>query len=84
MSSLLDQLIPSRKDTTSKRIAHHERCIELLEAIQSLQNRRACTVENIEGFGGTFPELRRKYKHRLIIIDMAIARIEKMYHNIRN
>ena len=57
-------------------IDKHQTCIEILEAIQYLKNRKIRKQESIDGFAGTFPNLRRKYEHELIIYDMCIERLK--------
>ena len=64
-----------------KDIQYHQRAIQILEAIEDMQFRKALAQESLEGFPGTFPELRRKYQHRIEIIDLSINRLKLMYES---
>ena len=78
--SLTSILFPNAKDVVSKRIYGHDQCVKILEAINSMHCRRACTVDNI-GMARNlwFPRMLAEYEHRLVIIDMAINRLEQRY-----
>lgn len=60
-------------------IDKHQTCIEILEAIQYFKIRKITTDKSLNGFAGTFPNLRQKYEHELIIYDMCIERLKQRY-----
>lgn len=60
-------------------IEKHKKLIQILEAIQDFKRRRIMVNDWITGFPGTFPDLKRKYEHRLIIIDASIDRLKSLY-----
>lgn len=60
-------------------IDKHQTCIEILEAIQYFKIRKITTNKSLNGFAGTFPNLRRKYEHTIIIYDMCIERLKQRY-----
>ncbi len=62
-----------------KDIQYHQRAIQILEAIEDMQFRKVMAQESLEGFPGTFPELRRKYQHRILILTASINRLKQMY-----
>lgn len=62
----------------------HQLCIEILEAKQSFERRKELHQQSIDGFPGTFPELRRKYKHEIAICDMCIARMNERHEKALN
>ena len=70
--------------TTQELIEAHEKCIEVLEAIRTFERFIKSAHENIDGFAGTFPELRRKYIHRIEIYQMCITRLQERYSKINN
>jgi len=57
------------------------RKIEILEGIQFLETKRQRRMESVEGFGGTFPELRREYIHEIDIINRSINRLYQRFNN---
>ena len=67
---------------TAELIKKHETLIEILEAIKTFEMLKKSAKENIEGFCGTFPELRRKYHHKNDIYGRCIARLEERYLNL--
>lgn len=67
---------------TKELIGKHQLSIEILEAIGTFQMLRGSATDNINGFCGTFPELRRMYKHKLIIYEMCIERLKLRYNNL--
>ena len=62
-------------------IQYPQRAIQILEAIEDMQFRKALAQESLEGFPGTFPELRKKYQHRIEILTASINRLKLMYEN---
>lgn len=70
--------------TTTERIKKHQDCIEILEAIQTFEMLIKSGKENIDGFAGTFPEIRRKYIHNIEIYQMCITRLQERYNKINN
>lgn len=57
----------------------HQRAIEILEATRHFERRKQTLIENLDGFCGTFPELNRKYRHQVEIMDRCIARMKQRY-----
>ena len=63
-------------------IVRHGVCIEILEAIQIYNNRILDRQWSIDfGFQGTFPSLRKKYKHDIDIYQMCINRLWLRYES---
>ena len=60
-------------------IDKHQVCIEILEGIMHFEQRKKHRIESIEGFPGTFPELRKKYINEIDSIDRCIKRLEQRY-----
>lgn len=60
-------------------IKETERLLEIAEAEDDMRKRVFRTIENINGFAGTFPELRRKHYHRLEIQRMTRKRLKQIY-----
>ena len=60
----------------------HQCCIEILEAIQHFQQRIKQTKENINGFAGTFPDLKRKYINDLDTLYRCVERLSIRYVNV--
>ena len=60
----------------------HQMCIEILEGIMNFEQRKKHRIESIDGFAGTFPELRRKYLNDIDTIDRCIKRLEQRYHRV--
>jgi hypothetical protein len=87
---ILDYAIPFRSDevphvsvptfNVDMLKARHERCIEILEAIESFRNRKKRLIENIGGFGGIFPELRKKYVNNVDTVNRCLKRLEAKYY----
>ena len=65
-------------------IEKHQMCIEILEGIMHFEQRKKLRIERIEGFGGTFPELRRKYVNDIDTINRCIKRLEQRYNSVLN
>ena len=57
-------------------------CIEILEGIMYFEQRKKHRIESIEGFAGTFPELRRKYVNDIDTINRCIKRLEQRYKSV--
>ena len=64
---------------TKETIKAHEKAIEILEAIAYFERIRKNTEESLNGFAGTFAELRMEYKHKLEIYSMCINRLYERY-----
>ncbi len=67
---------------TAHLIDKHEKCLEILEGISSLETRAKLHLDSINGFPGTFPRLRHKYIHDLDITNSAINRLWSRYDRI--
>ena len=65
-------------------IDKHQTCIEILEGIIRFKQRKKHRIESIEGFAGTFPELRKKYVNDIDTINRCIKRLEQRYKRILN
>lgn len=65
-------------------IDKHQMCIEILEGIMHFEQRKKHRIESIEGFAGTFPELRRKYVNDIDTINRCIKRLEQRYKRVLN
>jgi hypothetical protein len=63
-------------------IDKHQVCIEILEGIQYFEQSKKHKIESIEGFAGTFPELRRKYVHEIDIYNRCIKRLEQRHDKV--
>jgi ABC-type Zn uptake system ZnuABC Zn-binding protein ZnuA len=59
-------------------------CIEILEAITHFENMIKLKKESINGFSGTFPELRKKYLHNIQIYQKCMIRLIQRYKTILN
>ncbi len=79
LSEFLNKGIPT---TPLDLVKRHERLIEILDAIKQLERRKKSNEDNYYniGKGHMFPNLAAKYKHRHIILKMAIARIWALYY----
>ena len=60
-------------------IKTHEQCIKLFEAIEGLKWRKKRRQEDLDGFAGTFPELKRSLINNIDTLDRCIYRISKKY-----
>jgi len=60
-------------------IEKHQKLIQIIEAVETFERIKKVINDNITGFPGTFPDLRRKYEHRIMIIDASIARLMSIY-----
>jgi len=65
-------------------INKHQMCIEILEGIMHFEQRKKQRIESIEGFPGTFPELRKKYVNDIDTINRCIKRLEQRYKYVLN
>lgn len=65
-------------------IDKHQMCIEILEGIMHFEQRKKHRIESIEGFAGTFPELRRRYVNDVDTINRCIKRLEERYKRVLN
>ena len=66
------------------RIEKHQQCIDILMGIKSFQRRIITVEESINGFPGTFLELRIKYAHRIDIYIRCINRLNQRYYKLLN
>jgi len=65
-------------------IDRHQMCIDILEGIMQFEQLKKHRIESIEGFAGTFPELRRKYVNDIDTINRCIKRLEQRYKRVLN
>lgn len=63
-------------------IDKHQMCIEILEGISKFEKRKNRRMDSIDGFAGTFPELRRKYENEIATINRCIERLEQRYKRV--
>jgi hypothetical protein len=64
---------------TKEIIKSHKQAIEILEAIAYFERIRKNTEESLNGFIGTFSDLRVKYNYKLEIYSMCINRLYERY-----
>lgn len=63
----------------------HERSLELIEAINTFNKRLAWHTALIDSeFYQTFPDLIRKYTHRIDIINRCINRLTESYNKLND
>jgi len=65
-------------------IEKHETAIRILEVIKSAERQINLYQGSLDGFPGTFAELKRKYKHKIQILNMSIERLKQRHQNIIN
>lgn len=75
-------LLNETEMTIETQIKRHERCLEILQAIQSLKVRRQCNRDSLNGFQGTFPSLRRRLENNIDTLDKCIIKLNNKYQNI--
>ena len=63
-------------------IAKHEKAIEILMAIKYFERRIILLNESINGFLGSFPQLRRKYVNDLDTVKRCLARMKYKYSQL--
>jgi len=68
--------------TTKDRLRTHQTIIEILEAIQTFENLIMSKMDSINGFAGTFRELRIKYTHDIDIYERCIVRLNERIENL--
>ena len=59
-------------------------CIEILDAISYFKKMKQHKVDSINGFQGTFPELRAKYIDNIDTYNRCIERLYKRYNHQLN
>jgi hypothetical protein len=70
--------------TTTKLIQAHEKCIEILEAVDTFERKMDHAIWDIEfGFIREFPKLVKEYKHNIEIYKMCIDRLMERYNKIK-
>jgi hypothetical protein len=68
--------------TIKTQIKKHERCLELLEAMQTMKNRIEMVQDSLKGFAGTFPQLKRKLENDLDTKRRVIQKLSIKYQTI--
>ena len=63
-------------------ITQHEKCIEILEAIQHFQAMIQHKNDSINGFGGSFKDLRNKYTDNIDTYNRCINRLTERYNKL--
>jgi hypothetical protein len=56
-----------------------ETCVKIVEGIRLFKRLIESQQESLDGFQGTFPELRRKLIHRIEIYQKCVQRLEQRY-----
>ena len=64
---------------TKKLIKQHEKQIAILEAIRHFEKAIELKTGSLNGYPGTFPELRRKYNRNIEIYNKCIQRLTERY-----
>lgn len=85
--SISDHLTPNLKfqpeyKSACKLIEKHQLKIEILEAIQHFARMIEHKQESIDGFPGTFINLRMKYLHNIEIYNKCINRLKQRYNEV--
>ena len=65
---------------TRQLIENHQVCTEIIEGIEYFERAKRMARENINGFAGSFPNLRKRYLHDLDIYGMCVERLKLRYH----
>ena len=77
-----------KRYTTTKKwsllIDKHQLCIEILEGVKYFEKAIELKKYSINGFSGTFPELRRKYIHDVDIYERCVKRLKQRYDVVLN
>lgn len=68
--------------TIETQIKRHERCLEILQAIQYLKVQKQCKKDSLNGFQGTLPTQRRKLENDIDTLDRCIIKLANKYKNI--
>jgi hypothetical protein len=57
----------------------HQQGIEILEAMETFNRRIKSTQDSLNGFGGQFEWLRKKYTHNIEIYEKCVERLYQRY-----
>ena len=68
----------------SELISTHEKAIEILEGIKSFSCQIKIRVESVNGFPGTFPDLRKRYLNEIDTKKRCIIRLKERYVKLLN
>lgn len=68
-------------NTVNDKIKHHEKCIRILELINSAKRMKAIYIENINQYGYQFPELKKRYEKKVNSYTNIIIRLNIYYKN---
>ena len=69
---------------TTELINKHYQIIELLERLQWIELKINTKTESVNGFSGTFPDLRKKYLKIIELNEYAIDKLTIKYNNLLN
>lgn len=69
---------------TITEIKRLNRCLDILDGINGLEKRIRLANEHINGFCGTFPQLKRKYLNDIHTRLLCIQKLEKSYYKTLN
>ena len=69
---------------TQKKIKHHEKCIQVLEAIEEMKRRLRSTQETKAAYLMSFPDLAEKYTYRVEIQKRAVVRLISKYLKLQH
>lgn len=61
-------------------IRQHERCIQVLDAIENFKRRKEINADNYIQVKDLLPELAQKYYDKALIINKCIERMELLYN----
>ena len=67
---------------TKELIAKHDKSIAILEGIQHFETMIKHTNDSINGFGGSFKDLREKYTDKIDTYNRCIERLYSRYNNL--
>lgn len=64
---------------TARELERLDTCIKIVEGISYFKRMLKSQQESIDGFQGTFPELRRKLIHRMEVYQKCVDRLQQRY-----
>lgn len=64
---------------TEKELERLETCTKIVEGIGYFKRMLKSGQESLDGFQGTFPELRRKLVHRMEVHQKCVDRLQQRY-----
>jgi len=70
--------------TTQQLIDHHEKALRLLENIKMHERMIASKIDSINGFAGTFPNLRADLSKQIETRKRRLKLAQQLYINLQN